>query len=277
MRDFATAIHSPVFQLTPCRLAFLSEYMAHASIVNYLSAVWHRQLSLGFPSYSSDFILVQTLRGIRRSLSRQRPSRIPLSKLHLLSIFQELNTLLPADLTFWAAVTLAFRALLRKCHYTSSCHMLCWRDVSLYPDHVILVIRSSKTNQFSSSPHRVVLNSSPGSKLCPVFWLSELARAHNPCEVDPVFRIPIPGRLAPITYRWFNYRLKELASAIGLDSALVSSHSLRHGGASHMASLGADIADIRARGSWASSAIFRYLHHSDETLRAKDALVSSSI
>ena len=248
--------------------------MAHSSIVNYLSALWHFQLSRDYPSYSSHFTVVQTLRGIRRSLSRSRPARLPLSVPQLLSIYQELNTLLPHDLTFWAAVTLAFRALLRKCHYTRSCHTILWRDISIYPDHLILVVRSSKTDQFSSTPHRVVLNSSPGSRLCPVFWLSELARAHHPSEEDPVFRVPVPGGLVPITYHWFNSRLKGLSAAIGLDPSVVSSHSLRHGGASHMASLGADIADIRARGSWASSAIFRYLHHSDETLRAKDALVS---
>ena len=257
--------------------AFLSEWMAHASIVNYLSAVWHHQLALGFPSYSSDFILTQTLRGIRRSFSRHRPTRLPLSVPQLLSLFQEINTLLPQDLTFWAAVTLAFRALLRKCHYTSSCHMLLWQDISIYPDHLALVLRSSKTDQFSSNPHRVLLNSSPGSALCPVFWLSELARIHHPSELDPVFRIPVPGGLVPISSAWFNKRLKTLSALIGLDPSIISSHSLRHGGASFMASLGADIADIRARGSWASSAIFRYLHHSDDTLRAKDALVSSSI
>ena len=251
--------------------------MAHTSIVNYLSALWHHHRSLGLPAYPSDFVLVQTLRGIRRSLSRSRPSRIPLAVPHLLSFYQELNTLLPHDLTFWAAITLAFRALLRKSHFTMSCHVLLWRDVALYPDHLCLVIRSSKTDQFSDRPHRVVLNSSPGSKLCPVFWLSELARAHNPREQDPIFRIPVPGGLVPITYCWFNSRLKAVAAAIGLDPSLVSSHSLRHGGASYMASLGMDIADIRARGSWASSAIFRYLHHSDETLRAKDATIASSL
>ena len=251
--------------------------MAHASIVNYLSALWHHQLSLGHPSHSGDFIVKQTLRGIRRSLSRRTSPRLPLSISNLHSIYQELNTLLPCDLTFWAAVTLGFRALLRKCHYTMSRHVLLWGDVSIYPDHLILVIRSSKTDQFSSAPHRVVLNASPGSVLCPVRWLAELARAHNPREQDPIFRVPVMGGMVPISYQWFNDRLKALCSQIGLDSSTVSSHSLRHGGASFMASLGADIIDIRARGSWASSAIFRYLHHSDDTLRAKDALISNAI
>ena len=251
--------------------------MSPASIVNYLSALWHRQKALGYESHASDFIVHQTVRGLRRCFSGSPSTRHPLSKGELQSIYYQLNTLLPLDLVFWAAVTLAFRALLRKCHYTISGHSLVWSDVSLYPDHLVLIIRSSKTDQFSLRPHRIVLNASPGSDLCPVFWLYALARAHRPLESDYVFRGPSPQGLSRISYQWFNHKLKALSSTIGLDSRHVSSHSLRHGGASLMSALGCDISDIRARGSWASSAIFRYLQHSDETLRTKDLLVSMYI
>ena len=251
--------------------------MAPSSIINYLSALWHRQKTLGHESFASTFILQQTLRGLKRCFIRDSLPRRPLSAGELRLIYSELNTLLPLDLVFWTAVTLAFRALLRKCHYTSSHHSLIWSDFKLYPDHLVLTIRTSKTDQFSMNPHRIVLNSSPGSILCPVKWLYTLARAHNPREDDFVFRAPGSSGLTPLSYHWFNRRLKDLASAVGLDSSMISSHTLRHGGASHMSALSCDIADIRARGSWASSAIFRYLHHSDETLRAKDTVISETL
>ena len=251
--------------------------MAPNFIVNYLSALWHRQKLLGYESHSSSFILQQTIRGLKRCFTRSPTSRRPISVSDLHLMFSEINTLLPSDLAFWAAVTLAFRALLRKCHYTVSGHSLLWSDVSLYPDHLVLLIRTSKTDQFSSNPHRIVLNASPGSDLCPVSWLYALARAHRPRECDFIFRVPGPNGLCRLDYRWFNARLNQLASRIGLDSSLISSHSLRHGGASFMSALGCDIVDIRARGSWASSAIFRYLQHSDETLRSKDCIVSQRI
>ena len=251
--------------------------MSPASINNYLSAVWSHQRSLGYPSYPDDYALKLTLRGIRRLGKSSRPSRHPLSAQELLLLYQELNTLIPGDLVFWCALTLAFRALLRKCHYTPSPHTLRWRDVSIYPDHLVLVLPSSKTDQFSDHPHKVVLNSSPGSALCPVFWLAELARVQNPLESDYIFRLPAPGGYYPLTYIFFNSKLKALSRNVGLDPTTVSCHSLRHGGASHMSAFGTDLMDIRARGSWASSAIYNYLHHSVDTLRQKDLPVSSGL
>ena len=232
---------------------------------------------LELPSFASDFRLKRTLRGIQRLGRPGRGSCYPISIQELESIFQELNTLLPLDLAFWSAVALAFRALLRKSHYTYSCHTLLWRDVSLYPDHIVIRINTSKTDQFASKSHKILLNSSPGSILCPVSWLTELARVQNPMESDFLIRVPGPNGLAPISYRWFNYKLKALSTAIGLDPSRVSSHSLRHGGASFMSAQGSSLIDIRARGGWASSAVFRYLHHADASLLKQDLLVSSSI
>ena len=256
---------------------FLSNYMAPSSISNYLSALWNRHHLLGLPSHASDYRLLQTLRGILRLGRPAGLQRYPLSLLDLHSMFFEINTLLPLDLAFWSAVTLAFRGLLRKSHYTLSRHTLVWRDVSLYPDHLVIRINTSKTDQFGTRNHRVLLNASPGSPLCPVFWLGELARVQNPKELDYLIRVPSPHGLAPVSCRWFNFKLKILARRIGLDPTKVSSHSLRHGGASFMSAQGSNLMDIRARGGWASSAIFRYLHHSDATLLKQDLLVSSSV
>ena len=251
--------------------------MAPASISNYISAIWAHQRIMGFEAYSSDYVLRLIMRGIRRVYNSSRPPRHPFSKEELLSIYQFINTLLPDDLIFWAIITLAFRALLRKSHYTNSIHNLRWRNVSLYPDHLLLTLPSSKTDQFGTNPLRIVLNSSPGSPLCPVFWLQELARVQKPSESDFIFRLPYPGGLLPVPYSWFNCKLKAVASSVGLDPTSVSSHSLRHGGASFMSSLGSDMIDIRARGSWASSAIFNYLHHSVDTLRQKDSILSEHL
>ena len=255
--------------------SFLCDFMSHASITNYLSALWTHHRLLGLPTQQDDFRLHQTLRGIRRLGRPGREPRHPLSLEDLHAVFTRINTYIPSDLVFWSALTLAFRALLRKSHYTASPHTLFWKNISLYPDHLVLTIPSSKSNQFGVRPHRVVLNSSPHSFLCPVRWLNELIRVQHPLESDPLFRIPTPGGLVPMEYTWFNNKLKHLSSLVGLSPVSVSSHSLRHGGASFMASLGSPLMDIRARGGWASSAIFTYLNHSVDTLRAQDTRVSS--
>ena len=256
---------------------YLSNFMAPSSIGSYLSALWSDHQLLGYPSHASDFRLCRTLLGIRRLGQPARASRHPLSFQDLQSMYLGVNTLLPLDLSFWAAVALAFRGLLRKSHYTYSHHTLVWQDVSLYPDHITIRIRSSKTDQFSAYCHRILLNTSPGSFLHPVFWIGELARVQKPLESDYLIRVPSPLGLAPLSYRWFNYKLKSLATTIGLDPQLISSHSLRHGGASFMSAQGSSLLDIRARGGWASSAVFHYLHHSDSTLLKQDLLISSSI
>ena len=267
----------------PCRptqaciyASFLCDFMSPSSVANYLSALWSHHRLLGLPTHQDDFCLRQTLHGIKRLGRRGKNPRHPLSLEDLYAIFSVINTYIPADLVFWSAAVLAFRALLRKSHYTPSPHMLRWRDVSLYPDHLVLRIPSSKTNQFGERPHRVVLNASPHSFICPVRWLGELVRVQRPLEDDPLFRIPLRGHLVPMDYEWFNSRLKHLSSLVGLSPVMVSSHSLRHGGASFMASLGSPLMDIRARGSWSSSAIFSYLHHSLDTLRIQDSLISST-
>ena len=122
--------------------SFLSELMSPASVSNYLSALWSYQRTLGFNAFSSDYILWLTLKGIRRLGRSKRKPRHPISKEELHMIFHELNTLLPHDLCFWAAITLAFRALLRKSHYTPSPHNLRWKDISLYPDYLVLRINT---------------------------------------------------------------------------------------------------------------------------------------
>ena len=251
--------------------------MAPSSVNNYISALWAQHRVLDLPAYSLDYRLQQTLRGIRRLGCPSRAARHPLSMEDLLLIYGELNTLVPYDLAFWAAVTLAFRGLLRKSHYTYSRHTLRWQDVSVYPDHLVVRVRTSKTDQFATRGHRILLNASPGSPLCPVFWISELSRIYNPMESDYLIRVPGPLGLAPLSYPWFNEKLKQSASAVGLDHTSISSHSLRHGGASFMSANGCNLLDIRARGGWSSSAVFRYLHHADSTLLKQDLLVSSSI
>ena len=279
--NFCNSYHLEPFPCTASQAGlfatFLSRHMCPGSVSNYLSGLWAHQRAQGHEAYSSDYILRLIVRGIRRLHSSSRPPRHPLSKQDLLSIFANINTLLPHDLTFWAITTLAFRALLRKCHYSSSIHNLCWKHIALYPDFLVLTIPTSKTDQFGTRPFKVVLNSSPGSPLCPVKWLRELSLVHQPLEADFIFRLPAPGGLFPVPYMWYNQRLKDLSSSIGLDPSFISSHSLRHGGASFMSALGSDMIDIRARGAWASSAVFSYLHHSLETLRLKDTVISSNL
>ena len=117
---------------------------------------------LGLESFSSDYRLQQTLKGIRRLRCPGGRPRHPLSMEDFRAIYLLLNTLVLTDLVFWCAITLFYRALLRKSHYIPSPHTLRWRDISIYPDHLVLILLSSKTDQFSHRPHPYRVECFPG-------------------------------------------------------------------------------------------------------------------
>ena len=54
-------------------------------------------------------------------------------------------------------------------------------------------------------------------------------------------------------------------------------HPLCHGGASFMSAMGSVLIDVRARGSWACTSVFTYLHHTEESQLLKDLKISSKL
>ena len=275
-----------LYQLTPfpcspdqaCSYAaFLFDKLAPSSVGNYMSAVWYHQQYLGFVSHSHEFRVRMTLRGIMRRGHYTRLSRLPLAPSHLLKFYQLINTLLPEDLLFWSAVTLAFRALLRKSHYTPSPHVLLRSDIQLERGYMIIKIRTSKTDQFGHEPRSIVIGASPGAPLCPVYYVSELCRITNHSPSDLLFSIRGPAGLNPLSYSGFTHKLKALASTSGLDPSLVSPHSLRHGGASFLSALDLPLQDIMCRGNWHSDAVNLYIHDSVPTMLSRDSPVATKL
>ena len=206
-----------------------------------------------------------------------RLSRLPLSPQDLLKMYRHINTLLMGDLCFWSALTTAYRSLLRKSHYTVSPHVLLRRDVRVTKDFMILSITTSKTDQFGLSPHSIVLKASPGSPLCPVYHAYELSRVVEHKPSDPFFSHPCPGGTRPLTYSGFSTKLKSLAASIGLDPNLVSSHCIRHGGASFLSSLNLPLEDIIQRGNWHSSSVSLYIHDSFQAQLTRDTPVATKL
>ena len=52
----------------------------------------------------------------------------------------------------------------------------------------------------------------------------------------------------------------------------MSTHSLRHGGATFLKTLGMSVNDIMKRANWKSKAVYRYLHDSKDELLQLDVL-----
>eukprot|EP00117_Sycon_ciliatum_P041653 scpid92860/ scgid30429/ len=128
---------------------------------------------------------------------------------------------------------------------------LCGRPaVSIAPDSVTLRLKVTKTRQ--SGDGGTVTVSSTGDETCPVLAMSEFRRTTaQACSAQPVFAFAEGNYLTPPCLN------KILRQALNCNQ--VSSHSMRIGGATLLASRGASEAVIRRAGRWRSTASERYV------------------
>ena len=80
-----------------------------------------------------------------------------------------------------------------------------------------------------------------------------------------------------MTYKIYQSTLKYFGGKAGLDTEQLSSHSLRRGGCTYLASMGVPLEEIRVRGDWASDAVFRYLKTPLNTRILNDMRVAAHI
>lgn len=137
-------------------ITFLTRSLAYSSICNYLSAVWSLHQFMGYePKAKGTFLVSCTLRGAKRLQGDSTLSADPLLPEHLMLMYPLLNFNDKSDLIFWCALCLSFRCLLRKCHLTSSPHMLRRCQIEFTKYGIILNIVSSKTIQFRERTVRI--------------------------------------------------------------------------------------------------------------------------
>ena len=84
------------------------------------------------------------------------------------------------------------------------------------------------------------------------------------------------GTTEPVSYTSFNGILKRAIAAAGHDPAAYSSHSLRHGAASHAIYCGLAAAIVRRLGRWVldSKALDVYIHNASHDARARANIVA---
>ena len=101
----------------------------------------------------------------------------------------------------------------------------------------------------------------PGSPVDPVAAYRDLLRAQPTIHPNqPLLSLPnSKGKIITVTTRHLAVALKELISALDLDSSLYSLHSLRRGGASAAYQAGVPFQDIKRHGQWKSDAFWLYI------------------
>lgn len=270
-------IHSiPASVETMCLyVTYLTQTLAYSSICNYMSAVWSLHEFMGHqPSAKGTFLLSCTMRGAKRLLGDTTLSSDPLLPEHLKRIYAHLHFNDKKDLVFRCALCLSFRCLLRKCHFTSSPHMILCSQVEFTEYGLLLSINSSKTIQFNERTLQIPVVESPGSILCPVKWLKiYLSLCKVPKKGPLLLDCKSKG---PLSYEKFTKRLKELVKKAGIGGR-ITCHSLRRGSATYLSRLGLPLHDVKMYGDWKSLTVLLYLADDTETRLMKDYSVAHSL
>ena len=252
-------------------VTYLSDKLKPVSIRNYLSAVWYFQKLYGYPDFSGNFLLKQTLTGIDRLCSTEAAEKYPLSPVDLLNMYKLLDMSVNVDKVFWVSLLLAYRCVLRVGHVCKSVHSMKVKHVILTKEYVKIHISSSKTDQFGKNPQDIYL-SRLNSPLCPCEILEDLLSAPWATPESNLFRIKGVSSLKTKDYLNFNLKLKGLSIALGLPVDRISTHSIRHGGATMLRNLGLSVDTIKKMGNWRSDAINNYLHQSQSDLLKLDVV-----
>lgn len=226
------------------------------------------------PLAKGSFLLSCTLRGAKRLLGDSTLSADPLLPEHLTSMYAFLRFDDKRDLVFWCALCLSFRCLLRKCHLTSSPHMLLRSHVEFTDYGVLLKIVSSKTIQFRERVLKIPIVESPGSIICPVRWLKTYLSLCKVPHKGPLF-LDVKTK-KPLSYNKFTDRLKELVNIADIPGR-ITCHSLRRGGATYLSRLGLPLHDVKMYGDWKSLSVLLYLADDTETRLLKDYRVAHSL
>lgn len=244
-------------------LAFLfNEGLAHSSIKTYICGISFFCKINCFDDPCDKFITKKLLEGIRRSKTKTKDARLPVTEdlLHLLlNVLKSICNNSFETKLFKAAFCLAFYALLRIGEIASSNgsqkHVIGISDVYFQPCGAMIVqIPSSKTDQIGLGA-TLKIDQHTGSSFCPCKLLIEYIEV-RPKHVGPLF---CHLNCQPITRYQFVSVLKKGLEHIGIDASLYSSHSFRIGSATTLSMKGVSDEIIMQLGRWKSNAYKGYI------------------
>ena len=241
-------------------IAWLARSLKFSSITNYLSGLNYFLMSEGAPTIDyKNFKVKSVLKGAKRQLGSAAHQAAPILPSHLLAIFKKMSSSV-GHVATRAAILTSFRALLRKCQVTDSDSVLTRGDFAFFSWGMLITVRRSKTIQFGERELVIPVAKVANTDLCAVFWCCKHFSQAPVSRSAPAFQVPhASGGFNPLTYPIYQSTLKHFCEQIGLDKSDFSSHSLRRGGCSFLASQGASISELKTRGDWRSDCVYEYI------------------
>lgn len=145
---------------------------------------------------------------------------------------------------------------------------LCISDITFESEHQVnIVLKASKTDIFRQTV-TIKLFKQFG-EICPYKLLTDLLitrTAQNANGPDPLFIQDTKG--TPMTRNFFNSQLKKFLTELGYDGSKFSGHSFRIGAATSCSKNSVQDSMIQTLGRWKSDCYTRYIHISNDDLRA---------
>ena len=248
-------------------ITHLVKTVCFVTIKNYISSLWVLHDIMGMEHVDpEDFLIKCTITGAKRVLGSATRQVDPLTPQDLLKIYAVLKMDSWTDFTFWCALTLCYRCLLRVSHVTASPHTMRIKDIRFWRGGMDVWVHSSKTIQYRERSQRIPVTEAGASPLCPVIALRAYIKAAGLKQQDVVFSY---------TYKSFNAKLKDCIAKAGLKGDFAS-HSIRRGSASYLASF-LPLHEVKRYGDWKSLAVLLYISDNYSSRRAKDALVARQL
>ena len=144
-----------------------------------------------------------TLKGVARTKLHQPCQAQPITLDMLLAKEELVDKSSPTEVVLWTAILVAFFCLLRKSNYVvdtekdfDSRKQLCWRDVSVGQDWLLVHIKWSKTIQFGKNSFQIPVHAIPESKLCPVSLYCHMTQIVKAGPFDKGWGCLLPSRKA---------------------------------------------------------------------------------
>jgi hypothetical protein len=206
------------------------------------------------------------LRGIARKKRHIPQPSLPIGPHILSQIKRVLDAQSAFDRTFFCMCAFGIFLVLRKSNYMpdsiqsfDSSKQLIGEDLEFAQSSILVNFKWSKTLQFGGREHKVPLLAFPGSPICPVQAFKDMCQIVPFSPKGPLFKVKKGESWVPVTYPQFQKKLKHVLAQVGLEPAAYSSHGLRRGGASFMASCGVSKEVIKLVGDWRSDAVDKYV------------------
>jgi hypothetical protein len=250
---------------------FLSRSCNPRVVSTYLSGLrYHLQAAglLAPAAWASWLHLPRVLKGMKRLCGTPVTRKLAITPVMLAAMARAVPS--TADsLCLWCAILVCFYAFLRKSHVCVGGSALLVPHLLLQRQHVVIdpvayaivvTVHFTKSAQYNSGAHTIVIKGVRGGVLDPVVWLQRYfalvpAPASGPCFVVP----DKANGLRPLQYRELVSGLKQWLQLAGHDPSQFSGHSLRRGGATAAFQAGADPLFIRLQGGWSSDAWLLYV------------------